>query len=116
MLGKLPYDPFLPNNSYYPPNDKVRKLDKDRTITYHNKNKVCYDAHFLPVKFEVGDTNRYEEFHCSNMHILSPPYSGPYPIWNQLSDITFEIDKPIHILKEIQQLFHSSKLRYYNRL
>ena len=39
LLGQKPYNPLLPNNSYYPPVDEAHKLAKKRTIQYHNSNK-----------------------------------------------------------------------------
>lgn len=114
LLGKLPYDPLLPNNSYYPPVDEARRLAKENTISYHNKNKVRYDARFLPAKFNVGDTVLYEEFHYPNTRKLSPPYSGPYTILKKLSDVNFEIDKPSPHFKRNSEIVHSTKLRYYN--
>lgn len=104
LLEKLLYDPLLPNNSYHPLVDEARKLAKENTITYHNMNKVCYDACFLPVKLQFDDTVMYGEFHCSNTCKLSPPYSSPYTIVIQLSDGNFENDNPIHILKLIHKL------------
>lgn len=38
-LGKLPQHPLLTNNNYYPPAHETRKLPKEKTIAYHNKNK-----------------------------------------------------------------------------
>lgn len=114
LLGKLPYDPPLPNNSYYPHVDEARKLAKERTIAYHIKNKVHYDARFLPVTFKVGDNVIYEEFHYPNTRKLSPPYSGPYTILKKLSDVNFEINKPSPHFKRNSEIVHSSKLRYYN--
>lgn len=114
LYGKLPYDPLLPNNNYYPPIDEARKLAKERTINYHKKNKVRYDVRFLPVPFKVGDTVMYEEFHYPNTRKLSPPYSGPYTILNQLSEVNFEIDKPEPHFKRNSEIVHSSKLRFYN--
>lgn len=32
LLGKLPYNPLVPNNNYYTPVDEARKLAKERTI------------------------------------------------------------------------------------
>lgn len=60
LLGKLLYDPLLSNNSYFSPVDEAKKIAKGRTITYNNKNKVCYCAHILPVKFKVDDTVMYK--------------------------------------------------------
>ena len=53
LLGYLPYDPLTTINNYYPPVDEVCKLAKERTIQYHNENKVRYDARFLPVKLKL---------------------------------------------------------------
>ena len=114
LLGQLPYNPLLPNNSYYPPVDEARKLAKEKTIQYHYKNKVRYDARFLPVKFKVGDDVMYEEFHYPNTRKLTSPYSGPYKILKQLSDVNFEIDKPSPHFQRNSEIVHSSKLRYYN--
>ena len=114
LIGQLPYNPLLPNNSYYPPVDETHKLSKERTIQYHNKNKVRYDTRFLPVKYKEGDDVMYEEFHYPNSHKLASPYSGPYKILKQLSDVNFEIDKLSPHFKRNSEIVHTSKLRCYN--
>ena len=52
---------MLPNNHYYSPVEEARKIAKERTIQYHSKNKVCYDAQFLPIKFKIGDDVKLQE-------------------------------------------------------
>ena len=46
------------------------------------------------MKFKVDDDDMYEEFHYPNTHELTSPYSGPYKILKQLSEVSFEIDRP----------------------
>ena len=71
---------LFPNNYYYQPVHKDGKLAKERRIQYYNKNKIKYDAWFLPMKFKVGDDITYEEFHYFNPRKLILPYPGPYKI------------------------------------
>ena len=71
LLGQLPYNPSLPNNSYYLPVDEECKLAKERTLQYHNKNKVRYNTKFLSVKFKAGDGVMNKEFHYPNTHKLT---------------------------------------------
>ena len=66
------------------------------------------------MKFKVGDDVFYEGFHYPNTHKLTPTYSGPYKIFNQLSEIFFEIDRQNSHFKRSSEILHSSKLRFYN--
>lgn len=52
LLDKLKYDTLLPYTNYYLSVDAAKKI----TVTYQKKNKVQYDAIFLSVKFNIGDT------------------------------------------------------------
>lgn len=54
----------------------------------------------------------FKVFNYPNTRKLSPPYSGPYTILNQLSDVNFEIDKPSPHFKINSEIVHSSNLRY----
>ena len=114
LLGLLPYNPLLPNNSYYRPIDEAHKFTNERTIQHHNKNKVRYLAQFLPVKFKVDGDVMYDEFHYPNTLKLTSSYSGLYKILKQLSDLKFEIDKPRQYFKRNSEIVHSTKLQYYN--
>ena len=66
------------------------------------------------MKFKVGDNVMYEEFHYPNTCKLTPPYSGPYKISKQLSEVSFEIDRPNLHFKRSSEIVYSSKLRFYN--
>ncbi|GBO34077.1 Transposon Ty3-G Gag-Pol polyprotein [Araneus ventricosus] len=55
LLGTLPYDSPIGQNSYYEPVNEARNLALQRTIDYHNKNKIRYDARFVDKKFNPGD-------------------------------------------------------------
>ncbi|GBL53632.1 Transposon Tf2-9 polyprotein, partial [Araneus ventricosus] len=78
LLGTLPYDSPIGQNSYYEPVNEARNLALQRTIDYHNKNKIRYDARFVDKKLNPGDLVVYEEFHYPNTRKLTPPFSGPY--------------------------------------
>ena len=114
LLDQLPYNPQVPNNSYYPLVDEACKLTKDKITQYRSKSKVRYDARFFSVKFKVSDDVMYEEFHYPSARKLTSPYSEPYKILKQLSDVNFEIDKPSPHFQRNSEIVHSSKLRYYN--
>ncbi|GBN80895.1 Transposon Tf2-6 polyprotein [Araneus ventricosus] len=47
LLGTLPYDSPIGQNSYYEPVNEARNLALQRTLDYHNKNKIRYDARFV---------------------------------------------------------------------
>ncbi|GFW00221.1 retrovirus-related Pol polyprotein from transposon 17.6 [Trichonephila clavipes] len=78
LFGTLPYTPPLAQNQVYPPVEEARKLAKENTIKYHEKNKIKYDARFIDSPFEPGDLVIYEEFNYPNRRKLSPIFSGPY--------------------------------------
>ncbi|GFV43612.1 retrovirus-related Pol polyprotein from transposon 17.6 [Trichonephila clavipes] len=44
LFGLLPYQSPIDQNNYYEPVDEVRELALQRTIDYHIKNKIRYDA------------------------------------------------------------------------
>ncbi|GBO44532.1 hypothetical protein AVEN_67685-1 [Araneus ventricosus] len=105
----LPID----QNSYEPVNE-ARNLALQRTIDYHNKNKIKYDERFVDKKFNPGDLVVYEELHYPNAIKLSPPFSGPYEIIKQCSEVTYEINKPNSLTKQPTQIVHISKLKYFH--
>ncbi|GBM05890.1 Transposon Tf2-6 polyprotein [Araneus ventricosus] len=86
LLGTLPYDSPIGQNSYYEPVNEAHNLALQRTIDYHNKNKIRYDARFVDKKFNPGDLVVYEEFHYPNTRKLTPPFSGPYEVIKQCSE------------------------------
>ncbi|GFT63359.1 transposon Tf2-9 polyprotein [Trichonephila clavipes] len=51
LFGTLPYTPPLAQNQVYPPVEEARKLAKENTIKYHEKNKIKYDARFIDSPF-----------------------------------------------------------------
>ncbi|GBM53247.1 Transposon Tf2-6 polyprotein [Araneus ventricosus] len=112
LLGTLPYDSPIGQNSYYEPVNEARNLALQRTIDYHNK--IRYDARFVDKKFNPGDLVVYEEFHYPNTRKLSPPFSGPYEIIKQCSEVTYEINKPNPLTKQPTQIVHISKLRCFH--
>ncbi|GBO09375.1 Transposon Ty3-G Gag-Pol polyprotein, partial [Araneus ventricosus] len=114
LLGILPYDSPIGQNSYYEPVNEARNLALQRTIDYHNRNKIRYDARFVDKKFNPGDLVVYEEFHYPNARKLSPPFSGPYEIIKQCSEVTYEINKPNPLTKQATQIMHISKLRCFH--
>ncbi|GBL90186.1 Transposon Ty3-G Gag-Pol polyprotein [Araneus ventricosus] len=114
LLGTLPYDSPIGQNSYYEPVNEARNLALQRTIDYHNKNKIRYDAHFVDKKFNPGDLVVYEEFHYPNTRKLTPPFSGPYEVIKQCSEVTYEINKPNPLTKQATQIVHISKLRCFH--
>ncbi|GBM42700.1 Transposon Ty3-G Gag-Pol polyprotein [Araneus ventricosus] len=114
LLGTLPYDSPIGQNSYYEPVYEARNLALQRTIDYHNKNKIRYDSRFVDKKFNIGDLVVSEEFHYPNTRKLSPPFSGPYEIIKQCSEVTYEINKPNPLTKQATQIVHISKLRCFN--
>ncbi|GFU81073.1 retrovirus-related Pol polyprotein from transposon 17.6 [Trichonephila clavipes] len=113
LFGTLPYTPPLAQNQVYPPVEEARKLAKEITIKYHEKNKIKYDARFIDSPFEPGDLVIYEEFNYPNQRKLSPIFSGPYEIVQKLSDVNYEITKPNALTKNPTEIVHVSKLRTY---
>ncbi|GFW17500.1 retrovirus-related Pol polyprotein from transposon 17.6 [Trichonephila clavipes] len=113
LFGTLPYTPPLAQNQVYPPVEEARKLAKENTIKYHEKNKIKYDAHFIDYPFEPGDLVIYEEFNYPNQRKLSPIFSGPYEIVQKLLDVNYEITKPNTLTKKPTEIVHVSKLRTY---
>lgn len=113
LFGTVPYDPLISQNQYYPPVDEARKLAKQRTIEYHHKNKIVYDARVIPAKFKEGDLVKYEEFGYPNTRKLSSPYSGPYTIIKKYSDVNYEIDRPNLHTGQNSEIVHASRLRPY---
>ena len=89
------------------------KLAKEIKIQYCKKNKIRYKTQYLSVKFKVGNDIMHEEFNNPNSHKLTSPYSGPYKILKQLSDVNFEIDNPSLHFKRKSEIVHSCKLSYY---
>ncbi|GFT41993.1 transposon Tf2-8 polyprotein [Trichonephila clavipes] len=51
LFGTLPYTPPLAQNQVYPPVEEARKLAKENTIKYHEKNKIKYDTRFIDSPF-----------------------------------------------------------------
>ncbi|GFU31052.1 transposon Ty3-I Gag-Pol polyprotein [Trichonephila clavipes] len=94
LFGTLPYTPSLAQNQVYPPFEEARRLAKENTIKYHEKNKIRYDARFIDSPFEPGDLVIYE-FNYPNRRKFPPIFSGPYEIVQKLSDVNYEITKPI---------------------
>ncbi|GBN73259.1 Transposon Ty3-G Gag-Pol polyprotein [Araneus ventricosus] len=114
LLGTLPYDSPIGQNSYYEPVNEARNLALQRTIDYHNKNKIRYDARFVDKKLNPGDLVVYEEFHYPNTRKLTPPFSGPYEVIKQCSEATYEISKSNPLTKQATQIVHISKLRCFH--
>ncbi|GFX59512.1 transposon Tf2-11 polyprotein [Trichonephila clavipes] len=110
LFGTLPP---LAQNQVYPPVEEARRLAKENTIKYHEKNKIKYDACFIDSPFELGDIVIYEEFNYPNRRKLSPIFSGPYEIVQKLSDVNYEITKPNALTKKPTEIVHVSKLRTY---
>ncbi|GFT61952.1 transposon Tf2-6 polyprotein [Trichonephila clavipes] len=113
LFGTLPYTPPLAQNQVYPPVEEARKLAKENTIKYHEKNKIKYDARFSDSTFEPVDLVIYEEFNYPNRRKLSAIISGPYEIVQKLSDVNYEITKPNALTKKPTEIGHVSKLRAY---
>ncbi|GFS49553.1 transposon Ty3-I Gag-Pol polyprotein [Trichonephila clavipes] len=113
LFGTLPYTPPLAQNQVYPPVEEDRRLAKENTIKYHEKNKIKYDARFIDSPFEPGDIVIYEEFNYPNRRKLSPIFSGPYEIVQKLSGVNYEITKPNAVTKKPTKIVHVSKLRTY---
>ncbi|GFY07557.1 hypothetical protein TNCV_3650641 [Trichonephila clavipes] len=61
LFGLLPYQSPIDQNNYYEPVDEARELALKRTIDYHIKNKIMYDARCIEEKFNPGDLVVYEE-------------------------------------------------------
>ncbi|GFV60076.1 transposon Tf2-11 polyprotein [Trichonephila clavipes] len=64
-------------------------------------------------KFNPGDFVVYEEFQYPNTRKLSSPFSGPYEIIKQCSEVTYETNKPNSLAKKDSQIVHISKLRCF---
>ncbi|GFW68213.1 transposon Ty3-I Gag-Pol polyprotein [Trichonephila clavipes] len=77
LFGTLPYTPPLAQNQVYPPVEEARRLAKENTTKYHEKNKIKYDARFIDSPFESGDIVIYEEFNYPNRRKLSPIFQTP---------------------------------------
>ncbi|GBM32780.1 hypothetical protein AVEN_258570-1 [Araneus ventricosus] len=113
LFGTLPYSPLLTQNQFYPSVEEARKLAKQNTIKYHDKNKIKYDARFIDSPFKAGDIVMYEEFKYPNHRELSRVFSGPYEIVKKLSDVNYEITKPNALTKKPTEIVHASKLRTF---
>ncbi|GFW29443.1 hypothetical protein TNCV_743851 [Trichonephila clavipes] len=113
LFGTLPYTPPLAQNQVYPPVEEARKLAKENTIKYYEKNKIKYDARFIDSLFEPGDLVIYEEFNYPNRRKLSPIFPGPYEIVQKLPDVNYEVTKPNALTKKPTEIVHVSKLRTY---
>ncbi|GFW16994.1 transposon Tf2-11 polyprotein [Trichonephila clavipes] len=102
-------------NNYYEPVDEARELALQRTIDYHIKNKIRYDARCMEKKFNKGDLVVYEEFQypIPNTRKLSTPFYGYYEIIKQCSEVTYEINKPNSLAKKDSQIVHTPKLRCF---
>ncbi|GFV23878.1 transposon Tf2-6 polyprotein [Trichonephila clavipes] len=94
LFGLFPYQSPIDQNNYYEPVDETRELASQRTIDYHIINKIRYEARCIEKKFNPGDLVVYEEFQYPNTKKLSSPFSGPYEIIKQCSEVTYEINKP----------------------
>ncbi|KFM72322.1 Retrotransposable element Tf2 protein type 3, partial [Stegodyphus mimosarum] len=114
MYGKLPYDSLIQNQELYPSIEEARKIAQKRSDDYHNVNKERYDIHFKPSNFKIGDLVMYEKFQYPNTRKLSPPFSGPYKILKQYSEVTYKIDKPNPLTKKKSEIVHSTRLRPFN--
>ncbi|GBL81232.1 hypothetical protein AVEN_143563-1 [Araneus ventricosus] len=113
LYGTLPYSPPLTQNQFYPSVEEARKLAKQNTIKYHDRNKIKYDDRFIDSPFKAGDIATYEEFNFPNSRKLSPFFSGPYEIVEKHSDVNYEITKPNASTKKPTEIVHASKLRTY---
>ncbi|GFU80623.1 transposon Ty3-G Gag-Pol polyprotein [Trichonephila clavipes] len=107
-LVSLPYQSPIDQNNYYEAVDEARELALQRTIDYHIKNKIRYDARCIEKQFNPGDLVVYEEFQYPNTRKLSSPFSGPYEIIKQCSEVTYEINKPNSLAKKDSQIVHIS--------
>ncbi|GFS78883.1 transposon Tf2-11 polyprotein [Trichonephila clavipes] len=85
LFGLLPYQSSIDQNNYYEPVHEARELALQRTIDYHIKNKIRYDACCIEKNFNPGDPVVYEEFQYPNTRKLSSPFSVPYEIIKQCS-------------------------------
>ena len=103
-FGKLPYNPPLLQNNY-PPINEALKIAKQRTMEYHNKNKIIYDQNYQESKFNVGDVVQHKEFSIL-MH--NTVFNDPYKILNKLSDVNFKLDKLNLITKQKKVVIHVS--------
>ncbi|GFY34960.1 retrovirus-related Pol polyprotein from transposon 17.6 [Trichonephila clavipes] len=113
LFGLLPYQSPIDQNNYYEPVDEAHELALQRTIDYHIKNKIRYDARCIEKKFNPGDLVVFEEFQYPNTRKLSSPFSGPYEIIKLCSKVTCEINKPNSMAKKDSQIVHISKLRCF---
>ncbi|GFW65468.1 transposon Ty3-G Gag-Pol polyprotein [Trichonephila clavipes] len=77
LFISLPYTSPLAQKQIYPPVEEARKLAKENTMKYHEKNKIKYDARFIDSPFEPGDIVIHEEFNYPNRRKLSPIFQAP---------------------------------------
>ncbi|GBM81905.1 Transposon Ty3-I Gag-Pol polyprotein [Araneus ventricosus] len=92
---------------------EARKLAKQNTIKYHDKNKIKYDARFIDSPFKADNIVMYEEFNYPNRRKLSPVFSGPYEIVKKRSDVNYEITKSNALTEKPTEIVHTSKLRTF---
>ncbi|GFX07706.1 integrase catalytic domain-containing protein [Trichonephila clavipes] len=62
LFGLLPYQSPIDLNNYYEPVDEACELPLQRTINYHIKNKIRYDACCIEKNINPADLVVYEEF------------------------------------------------------
>ncbi|GFW56719.1 transposon Tf2-6 polyprotein [Trichonephila clavipes] len=104
LFGLLPYQSPIDQNNYYEPVDEARELALKKTIDYHIKNKIRYDARCIEKKFNPGDLVVYEEFQYPIIRgNRAPLFPGPYEIIKQCSEVTYEINKPNSLAKKDSQ-------------
>ncbi|GFS61133.1 transposon Tf2-9 polyprotein [Trichonephila clavipes] len=78
LFGTLPYTPPLAQNQVHPPVEEARRLAKENTTKYHEKNKIKYDARFIDSPFEPGNIVIYEEFtQLSKSKKINPNFFRP---------------------------------------
>jgi len=113
MFGTRPYEPIL--HSQPIALEEARQKAFERTQSHHVKNKIIYDKRFIPQEFQPGDDVLVEVHWHPNNGKLTPAMEGPYKILTKLSDVSYEINRPIRPMNRQTDIVHISKLRkYYN--
>ncbi|RWS23870.1 Retrotransposable element Tf2 protein type 3-like protein [Leptotrombidium deliense] len=111
MFGRQPYQQII--ESPIRTIEESRKLAVERSLKYHQKNKIIYDKKFTPAEFNVGDKVLIETMWHPNNGKLTPAMEGPFLILKKISRVSYEVNRPVRPLGRNSDVIHISKIRRY---
>ena len=110
LYGIKPYDMLNSDVNI----EQARELACQRSLKYHEKNKIVYDKNHQPPPFKTGDQVLVEIAWHPNNGKLIPVMEGPYNIIKKLSAVNYEINRPNRPTNRKTEVVHSNKLRLYH--